>query len=100
MLLLTLLLGCLVFFYARAIGGGWGGLLSTAVYASTPLFLGYGPLVHTDVTAAAFAVLTLFAAASLWRTPSRTGSFVFQGQNKGQGMLAPENIFKAVLPGD
>jgi 4-amino-4-deoxy-L-arabinose transferase-like glycosyltransferase len=77
MLLLTLLLGCLVFFYARAIGGGWGGLLSTAVYASTPLFLGYGPLVHTDVTAAAFAVLTLFAAASLWRTPSRTGSFVF-----------------------
>jgi hypothetical protein len=69
MLLLTLLLGCMVYLYARTIGGSWGALLSTAVYATTPLFLGNGVLVVTDVPVAAFSVLTLFTAASLWRSP-------------------------------
>jgi hypothetical protein len=70
MLTLTLLLGWVVFLYAREIGGPWGGGLSTAVYATTPLFLGFGPLVLTDVPAALFAILTLYTAASAWRTPN------------------------------
>jgi hypothetical protein len=77
MLALTLLLGCMVYVYARTIGGPWGGLLSTAVYASTPLFLAHGPFVLTDVPVAAFTVLTLFTAASLWRSPSSTRAVVF-----------------------
>ena len=70
MLALTLLLGWVVFLYAREIGGPWGGALSTAVYATTPLFLGFGPLVLTDVPAALLALLTLYTAASVWRMPS------------------------------
>jgi hypothetical protein len=77
MLLLTLLLGCMVYLYARTIGGSWGALLSTAVYATTPLFLGHGALVVTDVPVAAFSVLTLFTAASLWRSPDWTRGVVF-----------------------
>src|SRR5580698_1779952 len=69
MLALTLLLGCMVYLYARTIGGPWGGLLSTAVYATTPLFLAHGTFVLTDVPVAAFTVMTLFTAASLWRSP-------------------------------
>jgi hypothetical protein len=77
MLALTLLLGCMVYFYARMIGGPWGGLLSTAVYATTPLFLAHGTFVLTDVPVAAFTVLTLFTAASLWRSPNVTRAVVF-----------------------
>src|ERR1035438_3636115 len=77
MLALTLLLGCMVYFYARTIGGPWGGLLSTAVYATTPLFLAHGPFVLTDVPVAAFTVPALFTAASLWRAPNRTRAVVF-----------------------
>ncbi len=77
MLVLALLLGCMVYLYARTIGGSWGALLSTAVYATTPLFLGNGSLVVTDVPVAAFSVLTLFTAASLWRSPGRTRGALF-----------------------
>jgi hypothetical protein len=77
MLILTLLLGCVVYLYARTIGGAWGALLSTAVYAATPLFLGHGPLVVTDVPVAAFSVLALFTAASLWRYPDWTRGMMF-----------------------
>lgn len=77
MLGLTLLLGCMVYYYARMIGGAWGGLLCTAVYATTPLFLAHGPFVLTDVPVAAFTVPALFTAASLWRAPNRTRAVVF-----------------------
>lgn len=77
MLLLMLLLGGLVYLYAQEIGGTWGGLLSTAAYATTPLFLAHGPLVLTDVPLAAFSVLALFCGASLWRKPSRRGTVIF-----------------------
>ncbi len=56
MLLLTLALGCAVYLYARRLGGVWGGLLCLSVYVSTPAFLTFGPLVHTDLA------VTLFSA--------------------------------------
>jgi hypothetical protein len=87
MLMLTLLLGALVYIYARTIGGPWGGLLSTAVYASTPLFLAHGPLVLTDVPVAAFTVLTLFTAASMWRAPGVATGVVF-GLSLAAALLA------------
>ena len=77
MLALTLLLGWIVYLYAREIGGPWGGVLSTAIYATTPLFLGFGPLVHTDVPVAFFALLTLYRAASSWRAPSTRNTVWF-----------------------
>jgi hypothetical protein len=70
MLLLTLLLGGVLFLVGRRLGGDWGGLTSLAAYASMPAFLTFGPLVLTDVAIALFTVLTLWAAGELWRDPS------------------------------
>ncbi len=70
MLLLTLLLGWVLFVIGRRFGGDWGGLTSLAAYASMPAFLAFGPLVLTDVAIALFAVLTLWTLADLWRDPS------------------------------
>ncbi len=71
MLLLTIALGWLVFAIARRIGGDWGGLLSLAVYASTPVFLVFGPLVLTDIAITFFSLLALWALAGMWDTPGR-----------------------------
>src|SRR5713226_3942556 len=54
-LLVTLALGCAVYLYARRLGGAWGGLLCLSVYVSTPAFLAFGPLVHTDLAVTVFS---------------------------------------------
>jgi len=71
MLLLTLLLGWVLFVVGRRLGGDWGGLLCIAAYTSMPAFLAFGPLVLTDVAIALFAVLTLWTLGTLWRNPDR-----------------------------
>ncbi|HLM98159.1 MAG TPA: glycosyltransferase family 39 protein [Bryobacteraceae bacterium] len=71
MLLLTLLLGWVLFVLGRRLGGDWGGLLCLAAYTSMPAFLAFGPLVLTDVAIALFAVLTLWTLGDLWRNPDR-----------------------------
>jgi hypothetical protein len=70
MLLLTLLLGWVLFVVGRRLGGDWGGLLSLAAYSSMPAFLTFGPLVLTDVAIALFTVLTLWTFGDVWRDPS------------------------------
>jgi 4-amino-4-deoxy-L-arabinose transferase-like glycosyltransferase len=71
MLLLTLLLGWVLFLLGRRLGGDWGGLLCLAAYTSMPMFLAFGPLVLTDAIIALFTVLTLWALGELWRNPDR-----------------------------
>jgi hypothetical protein len=71
MLLLTLLLGWCTYAFATRLGGPWAGLLCLAIYASTPTFLTFGPLVLTDVPITLFAVLTVWTFASLWHLPTR-----------------------------
>ena len=58
MLLLTLVLGWVVYAYARRLGGNWGGLICVSIYVSTPAFLTFGPIVHTDVAVTLFTLLT------------------------------------------
>ena len=77
MLLLMLVLGCAVFLLARRLGGSWGGLLCLTLYVSTPAFLAFGPLVHTDVTLALFSLLALWKFADLWREPTRGNVLLF-----------------------
>lgn len=77
MLLLTLALGCAVLLLARRLGGSWGGLLCLTLYVSTPAFLAFGPLVHTDVALTLFSVLALWTFASLWREPTRGNVLLF-----------------------
>jgi len=77
MLLLTLLLGWVIFVYATRLGGIGGGLICLAVYVSHPVFLTFGPLVLTDIPIALFSVLTIWAFASLWRKPDRATIRIF-----------------------
>ena len=77
MLLLTLLLGWIVFIYARRLGGPWGGLLCLCVYVSTPTFLTFGPLVLTDLAVTLFSLLTVWRFADLWLDPSKKNTFWF-----------------------
>lgn len=71
MLLLTLLLGWLMYRLGRRLGGNWGGLLCLSLYVSAPVFLTFGPLVLTDVAITLFSLLSIWTFASLWREPSR-----------------------------
>jgi hypothetical protein len=74
MLSLTLLLGWVIFVLARRLGGDAGGLLCLAVYVSTPLFIVFGPLVHTDLAVTLFTLLTLWTFGEVWQTPTRKGA--------------------------
>jgi 4-amino-4-deoxy-L-arabinose transferase-like glycosyltransferase len=77
MLLLTLLLGCVLYAYARRLGGNWGGLLCLSVFVSTPAFLAFGPLVHTDMPVALFSLLAVWRFAETWQNPSRKNAALF-----------------------
>jgi 4-amino-4-deoxy-L-arabinose transferase-like glycosyltransferase len=71
MLLLTLLLGWAIYCCACRLGGEWAGLLCLTLYVSMPLFLAFGPLVHTDIAVTLFSLLTLWKFADLWQEPNR-----------------------------
>jgi 4-amino-4-deoxy-L-arabinose transferase-like glycosyltransferase len=71
MLLLTLLLGVVLFLYGSRLSDPWGGLLCLCVYATMPVMLAFGPLVLTDIAITLFVVLTLWAFAAMWQSPSR-----------------------------
>ena len=71
MLCLTLVLGIVLCIYGSRLGDPWGGLLCLCAYATMPVMLAFGPLVLTDMAITLFAVLTVWALASMWRSPSR-----------------------------
>src|SRR6266478_7092692 len=77
MLLLTLVLGWILYTYARRLGGNWGGLLCLSMYVSTPAFLTFGPLVHTDMAVTLFSLVTLWRIAEIWQNPSRKNAALF-----------------------
>ncbi len=77
MLLVALALGWSLFAMGRRLGGKWGGLLCLAVYISSPVFLAFGPLVHTDIPVTLFGILSLWTFAEIWREPDRKKSVIF-----------------------
>jgi Dolichyl-phosphate-mannose-protein mannosyltransferase len=77
MLLLTLVLGWVVFEYARRLGGDWGGLLCLSIFVSTPTFIAFGPLVHTDLAVTLFFLLSIWRFADLWQEPNRKNTTLF-----------------------
>jgi 4-amino-4-deoxy-L-arabinose transferase-like glycosyltransferase len=87
MLALTLALGWIVFVYGRRLGGDWGGLLCLTAYVSTPAFLTFGPLVHTDVPVTLFTLVTLWRFAEIWKNPSRKNATLF-GLALGSALLS------------
>jgi 4-amino-4-deoxy-L-arabinose transferase-like glycosyltransferase len=87
MLLLTLVLGIVLFLYGSRLGGPWGGLLCLCAYATMPIMLAFGPLVLTDIAITLFVVLMLWAFASMWRSPSR-GTVLLFGLAFGGALLS------------
>jgi dolichyl-phosphate-mannose-protein mannosyltransferase len=77
MLLVALILGWVVFVYARKLGGDWAGLLCLSMYVSTPAFIAFAPLVHTDLAVTLFSLLTLWRFAEIWQNPSRKNALFF-----------------------
>jgi hypothetical protein len=71
MLLITLLLGLVIYIYGSRLGGAGGGLLCLCAYATMPAFLAFGPLVVTDVAVALFWILAVWHFPDMWRSPSR-----------------------------
>lgn len=72
MLLVTLLLGYVIYSFGSRLGGSWGGLLCLSCYATTPAFLAFGPLVITDIIIVLFWLLTVWQMPNLWRSPGRS----------------------------
>lgn len=72
MLMITLLLGFVLYTCGSRLGGVRGGLLCLCVYVSMPVFLAFGPLVITDVAVALFWVLAVWQFPEMWRSPSRS----------------------------
>lgn len=87
MLLLTLLLGWVIYIYASRIGGPWGGLLCLTLYVGTPSFLAFGPMVLTDVAATLFTLITLWQLGELWQDPTR-GNVLRFGLALGAAVLS------------
>jgi hypothetical protein len=77
MLVLTLLLGSTLYLLAKRLAGPWGALLCLCLYVSTPAFLAFGPIVHTDIALALFSLLTLWTFANVWREPRRGNVLLF-----------------------
>jgi hypothetical protein len=72
MLLITLLLGWVIYVYGTKLGNVWGGPLGLCFYVTMPTFLTFGPLVLTDVIFTLFALITLWTFADMWRSPERS----------------------------
>ncbi|MGB6302578.1 MAG: glycosyltransferase family 39 protein, partial [Acidobacteriaceae bacterium] len=87
MVLLTLLLGVVLFLYGSRLGDRWGGLLCLCAYATMPVMLAFGPLVLTDIAITLFVVLTLWAFAAMWQSPSR-GTILRFGFALGGALLS------------
>ena len=77
MLLLTLILGVVLFIYGSRLGDQWGGLLCLCAYATMPVMLAFGPLVLTDIAITLFVVLTFWAFVGMWQSPSRRTILIF-----------------------
>ncbi len=87
MLILTLLLGFFVYRYGSRLGGAWGGLLCLAVYATTPAFLVFGPLVITDLPVTVFSVIALWQLGEIWAAPTPRNALFF-GLALGASLLS------------
>lgn len=70
-LIFTLGLALLIFFWAKSLFGPWGGLLAMALYGLDPSMLAHGGLATTDMAAACTMMLALFLLRHYLNSPSR-----------------------------
>jgi hypothetical protein len=77
MLILTIVLGWVVYLYSDRLGGTAGGLLCLAAFVTTPAFLVFGPMVLTDVPVTLFSLIALWRLGEIWDAPSRRNALLF-----------------------
>src|SRR5271165_4419481 len=70
MLLMTLLLGLVLYVCGLRLGSPWGGLLCLSAFVTMPAFIAFGPLVITDIAVSLFWVLTVWQLPKMWRSPA------------------------------
>ncbi len=68
-ILLTLVLGALIFIYGRQLFGARAAVLAVALFSLEPTMLAHGRIVHTDMAAALGYLLFVFVLHSYYRAP-------------------------------
>ncbi|MEJ7577163.1 MAG: glycosyltransferase family 39 protein [Pyrinomonadaceae bacterium] len=86
MIPLTVLLGWLIFVYARQFAGARAGMFSVALYSLEPTILAHGRIVHTDVPAA-FAYLLFFFALHRYAKDPTLRCALILGLVMGAGLI-------------
>ncbi|WP_127501602.1 ArnT family glycosyltransferase [Actinoplanes solisilvae] len=93
-ILLTLLFGLVVLFFARDIAGPWAGLVALALYAFSPDLIAHGSLATLDVPAAGFILVTFWM---LWRARGRPRLYLpLAGLALGAALATRMNMLAAV----
>jgi len=57
---ISVLLGVFVYLYSKKLNGYWAGILSLALFAFSPSFLGHSPLVTMDAAISCFYFVTIY----------------------------------------
>ena len=87
-LLLGVLLGAVIFCWARDLSGWRAGSLALALYAFDPNFIAHGSLITTDVAAIFFGVATLYVLQSSDETRRQRWKWLGVGILLGLAQLA------------
>jgi Dolichyl-phosphate-mannose-protein mannosyltransferase len=90
---LTLLLGFSLYWMARRLAGPWGAALVLTLFATSPFFISYGSLVHTDVPIALFSLWTMWSFASLWQEPTKRNALLLAGSLAGALLTKFSGVF-------
>src|SRR5216684_2796327 len=86
MIVLTLVLGVLIFFYARSLFGSRAGVIAVALFTLEPTVLAHGRIVHTDLPAA-LAFLFFFFVLRIYLQARTTRNAVLLGLASGLALL-------------
>ncbi len=85
---LGVLLGALIYRWAKNLGGWRAGLLALALYAFDPNCIAHGSLITTDMAAVFFIVATLYLTSGEWRMANGKWRMVAIGVLLGLAQLA------------
>lgn len=76
-MLLTILLGWLIWRTSRKLFGDWGGLFSTSLFAFDPGFIAHGSLVTTDLGFTLFSFWAVLRFKALMDKPTKKNTIFF-----------------------
>jgi len=87
MILILILLGWLIFKFARELGGNFVGLTALTLFSFCPTFLAHGRLVTTDIGASLGVILTTYFWLKFLKNPSFK-NIIFSGLTLGVALLS------------